>query len=101
MKQNLYGIPEPDETAEILLSGIDLVLLPLVGWDDAGGRLGMGAGFYDRALQPYGQSDAPVRMGVGYQLQRVTEVPAEPWDICLHKILSELGWSDCPIDRNR
>jgi len=95
-KRNIYGIPEPVGTGEILLADIDLLLLPLVAWDDSGGRLGMGAGFYDRVLQPFIESDAPMRMGVAYQLQRLPFVPAEPWDIKLHMILSESGWSVCP-----
>jgi 5-formyltetrahydrofolate cyclo-ligase len=96
MEQNFYGIPEPMGSTEILLADIDLMLLPLVAWDDSGGRLGMGAGYYDRALQPFSLSNAPIRMGVAYQLQKLPLVPAEPWDIRLHMILSESGWSICP-----
>ena len=96
MVKNLYGIPEPVGTPEILLPNIDLMLLPLVGWDESGGRLGMGAGFYDRSLQPFGLSDSPVRMGVAYQLQKIPRVPAEPWDVRLHMLLSESGWSAFP-----
>ena len=94
MEQNHYGIPEPAGTAEILLPDIDLILLPLVGWDDSGGRLGMGAGFYDRALQPFRQSPSPVRMGVAYQMQKLPLIPTEPWDIRLHMILSEIRLGD-------
>jgi 5-formyltetrahydrofolate cyclo-ligase len=93
MEDNLYGIPEPAGTLEILLADIDLMLLPLVGWDDSGGRLGMGAGFYDRALQPFSLSDSPVRMGVAYQSQKIHRLPAESWDIRMHMLLSESGWS--------
>jgi 5-formyltetrahydrofolate cyclo-ligase len=98
LEQNFYGIPEPVGTAELLLADIDLMLLPLVAWDDSGGRLGMGAGFYDRALQPFSLSNAPIRMGVAYQLQKLPLVPAEAWDIRLHMILSESGWCVCPKD---
>jgi 5-formyltetrahydrofolate cyclo-ligase len=96
MENSRFGIPEPVETAEILLFDIDLVLLPLVGWDESGGRIGMGAGFYDRALHPFGQSKSPVRMGVAYQLQKVPRVPTEPWDIHLHMVVSETGVFTCP-----
>ncbi len=95
MKTNSYGIPEPEESPEALLQDIDLMLIPLVGWDETGGRLGMGAGFYDRVLQPFAQSDTPVRAGVAYQLQKVAAVPGEPWDIHLHRVLSETGWFTC------
>jgi 5-formyltetrahydrofolate cyclo-ligase len=95
MKTNSFGIPEPEDTPEVLLSDIDLILIPLVGWDETGGRLGMGAGFYDRVLQPFSQSDTPIRTGVAYQLQKVATVPDEPWDIRLHRVLSENGWFTC------
>lgn len=96
MKKSTYGIPEPCETPEVPLCDIDLVLMPLVGWDESGNRLGMGAGYYDRALQPFSQSDTPIRVAVAYQLQQISRVPVEPWDIRLHMVLSESGWFTCP-----
>ena len=95
MKTNSYGIAEPEDTPEVRLFDIDLILIPLVGWDETGGRLGMGAGFYDRVLQPFAQSDTPIRAGVAYQLQKVRAVPDEPWDVRLHMVLSETGWFTC------
>ncbi len=92
MKNNRYGIPEPLNSPEIPLPDINLLLMPLVGWDEFGQRLGMGAGFYDRTLQPFSQSDLPIRVGVAYQLQKVPRLPREPWDIRLHMLLSETGW---------
>jgi 5-formyltetrahydrofolate cyclo-ligase len=95
MTNNHFGIPEPTATKEIPIAEIDLILLPLVGWDSSGNRLGMGAGFYDRILQPFARSSSPLRVGVAYQLQKVANLPAEPWDIQLHGILTESGWLDC------
>ncbi len=92
MKHNRYGIPEPLDSPEIPLADIDLLLMPLVGWDESGQRLGMGAGFYDRTLQPFKQSELPIRAGVAYQLQKSPRVPLELWDIRLHMLLSENGW---------
>jgi len=96
MAPNRYGIPEPAGTPEIKLAEIDVVLLPLVGWDASGARLGMGAGFYDRALQPYAEENSPLRVGIAYQLQKVPGLPADPWDIRLHGVISESGWFACP-----
>ena len=96
MAENAYGIPEPCGTPEIPLFDIDLVLMPLVGWDQFGARLGMGAGYYDRALHPFANLDSPLRVGVAYQLQRVPRLPAEPWDIHLHGVISDSGWFECP-----
>ena len=92
---NRFGIAEPAITADIRTTDIDLVLLPLVGWDRTGGRLGMGASFYDRLFQPFAALERPVRMGVGYELQRVSRIPGEPWDIRLHSVLTENGWFTC------
>lgn len=95
MQQNRYGISEPAGTRVINVTDIDLVLFPLVGWDKTGGRLGMGASFYDRLFQPFSELGRPVRMGVGYQLQYVKSIPSDPWDIRLHGVLTENGWFTC------
>lgn len=94
---NRFGIAEPANSPEVHVTDIDLVLVPLVGWDRAGNRLGMGASFYDRLFQPFVERDRPTRMGVAYELQRVDSIPSEPWDIRLHGILTENGWSSCPF----
>lgn len=93
--KNRYGISEPAATAEVRMMDIDLVLVPLVGWDRSGARLGMGASFYDRLFQPFSVSRKPLRVGVGYELQYSEEIPAEPWDIDLHVMLTENGWFTC------
>ncbi len=98
MEDNRYGIPEPVRAPEALLDDIDLVLMPLVGWDESGGRLGMGAGFYDRALHPFRDAPSPLRVGIAYELQKVSRLPAEPWDVQLHMVLSENGWHTTPKD---
>ena len=92
---NRYGILEPQGTAEIPLVRFDVVLAPLVGWDRSGSRLGMGASFYDRALQPFAQSPRPMRMGVAYEAQESLSIPVDPWDIRLHAMLTEKGWFTC------
>jgi 5-formyltetrahydrofolate cyclo-ligase len=97
MQANRYGIPEPVGTLDVQLNEIDLALIPLVAWDTRGGRLGMGASFYDRVFQPLANEERPFRMGVGYQLQQVERVPLEPWDIGLHSVLTENGCFTCPF----
>jgi 5-formyltetrahydrofolate cyclo-ligase len=95
MRPNRYGILEPVGTLEIGLAEVDLALLPLVAWDAAGGRLGMGASYYDRLFQPFAGEPRPLRMGVAYGIQQVGRVPREPWDVSLHMILTESGCLDC------
>jgi 5-formyltetrahydrofolate cyclo-ligase len=98
MLPNRYGIPEPAGTLELRLSEVDLVLLPLVAWDEAGGRLGMGASFYDRLFEPFAARAKPLRMGVAYQLQKVDHLPLDPWDVRLHRVLTESGCAPCRGD---
>jgi 5-formyltetrahydrofolate cyclo-ligase len=95
MRPNRYGIAEPAGTRELQAAELDLVLVPLVAWDAAGGRLGMGASFYDRYLQPYADADLPLRVGVAYGAQQVAAIPLDPWDVRLHGVLSETGFLDC------
>ncbi|MDX1381317.1 MAG: 5-formyltetrahydrofolate cyclo-ligase [Xanthomonadales bacterium] len=95
MRPNRYGIREPRDSADVPVGELDLVLVPLVAWDTAGGRLGMGASFYDRLFQPFAQAPRPLRMGVGYRMQQVEPVPVEPWDIRLHWMLTDDGCIDC------
>ena len=95
MAPNRYGILEPSGTEEIPLPQFDIALLPLVGWDRHGARLGMGASYYDRAFQPFAQSPRPMRMGVAYEIQKHGSLPRDPWDIPLHAILTEKGWFTC------
>jgi 5-formyltetrahydrofolate cyclo-ligase len=95
MQPNRYGIAEPVGTLDVRLDEIDLALIPLVGWDSYGGRLGMGASFYDRMFQPLADLDRPFRMGVAYQLQQVEHLPLDPWDIRLHGVLTESGCFTC------
>jgi 5-formyltetrahydrofolate cyclo-ligase len=95
MQPNRYGIAEPVGTLDVRLDEIDLALIPLVGWDSHGGRLGMGASFYDRLFQSVTDLDRPFRMGVAYQLQQVEHLPLDPWDIRLHAMLTENGCFTC------
>lgn len=95
LEPNRFGIMEPVGTPEIPPLRFDVVLVPLVGWDRQGSRLGMGASFYDRALQPFAQNPRPMRMGVAYEAQCSPRIPLDPWDISLHAMLTEKGWFTC------
>jgi len=84
---NRYGIPEPAPHARRLAAAeLDMVVLPLVGWDRQGGRLGMGGGYYDRALADAGDV---IRVGLGYASQECTSLTLDPWDIPMHFVVTE------------
>lgn len=84
-----HGILEPRDGAPEAPGSRDLVLVPGVAFDAVGGRIGRGAGFYDRAL-PTG-SDAPRSFGVGFRCQLVECVPMESHDRFLDGVVTEDG----------
>ncbi len=92
---NRFGIPEPDVDPASRLDPADLalVLLPLVGFDRSGARLGMGGGWYDRSFA-FRQSRAapPVLAGIGFACQEVPALAMESWDVRLDGVVTEHGW---------
>lgn len=99
---NRYGIAEPAaDDQHIGLMAVSLVLLPLVAFDDAGGRLGMGGGYYDRFLSTLPAGMRPRLVGLGHEIQRSpTPLPADNWDIPLDDIVTEAGWRQCHAARH-
>jgi 5-formyltetrahydrofolate cyclo-ligase len=96
MRVNRYGIAEPDPRhAELApVRSLDLVLVPLVAFDELGWRLGSGAGFYDRCLQHLREGRRwrrPKLIGVAYECQRVARLPHDHWDVPLDAVVTERG----------
>ncbi len=93
LEPNRYGIPEPDPQATLRgVTELDILLLPLVGWDRNGNRLGMGAGYYDRTLAG---GRPKLLVGLAYSWQEVDRLPADPWDVPLDFVLCERGLVRC------
>lgn len=95
MQPNRYGIPEPVLAPESTLAPEQLnwALLPLLGFDRGGGRLGMGGGYYDRAFAFRRQASAPpLLVGVGYGFQELGGIQAQDWDVPLDAIVTEHGY---------
>lgn len=97
LRRNRFRIAEPRPQAHRQRKPwtLDLLLLPLVGFDARGGRLGMGGGFYDRALayrlrHPNWQK--PLLLGLAHACQQVDRLPLESWDVPLHATVSDRGW---------
>ncbi|WP_210082040.1 5-formyltetrahydrofolate cyclo-ligase [Pantoea endophytica] len=86
---NKLRIPEPplDITQLATLDQLDLMLVPLVAFDYAGQRLGMGGGFYDRTLQNW-QQHGFLPVGIAHDCQRVEALPVAAWDVPLPAILT-------------
>jgi len=90
---NRYKILEPESAHIFSALKLDVVILPLVGFDDEGNRLGMGGGYYDRtfAFLRNNTVKKPVLIGLGYECQRVRLLPHDEWDIKLDGMLTEKG----------
>jgi 5,10-methenyltetrahydrofolate synthetase len=73
---------------------LDLVFIPLVGFDNHGARLGMGGGYYDRAFAFRHLRSAwrgPQLIGIAYELQRVAIIEAAAHDVSLDAVVTEAG----------
>lgn len=95
-RRNRFGIAEPIKVARAPLSPkhLDVVLLPLVGFDRSGGRLGMGGGFYDttfafRRHQP--GWNRPKLLGVAHQIQEVEWLALQSWDVPVDGVVTDGG----------
>ena len=82
-----FGTREPGAHAIEVVP--DMVLAPLLAFDDAGRRLGYGGGYYDRTLGALRAAGRVIAVGVGYQAQRIEEVPSGDGDETLDWIVTE------------
>lgn len=89
--RNRFGIPEPVQSRRRPPGALDLVIVPLVGFDAACNRIGMGGGFYDRsfAYRLTRKHAGPRLVGLAFDCQQVTELPVASWDVPLDAIVTE------------
>lgn len=94
---NKFGILEPTKGCECIeAKNLDIILMPLVGFDRQGHRLGMGGGYYDRALA-FTQTDTekrPFKIGIAHSMQQVEQIEKRSWDITLDAVVTEKEWID-------
>ena len=94
MTLNRFGIPEPDVRAGGLIAArdLDLVIVPLLGFDNACHRIGMGGGYYDRSFaftRRLRHISAPFMLGFAHEAQRVDELPQRPWDVPMDAVVTQ------------
>lgn len=89
LRPGAYGIREPDADACPLVTTdeIDVALVPGLAWDRTGGRLGRGAGYYDRLFAV--PAWRGFRCGLFFAAQELAALPADPWDVPLHAVVTE------------
>src|SRR5882724_2393680 len=95
IRRGVFGIGVPSSLARPTASRwLNLIVIPLVGVDASGRRLGMGGGFYDRALEFRRRRrhwPGPRLVGFAFDCQRTDASFAEPWDLRLDSLATESG----------
>jgi 5-formyltetrahydrofolate cyclo-ligase len=89
MEHGVYNIPVPKERD---LLEPEVLIVPLVGFEAAGYRLGYGGGYYDRTIASF--AAWPYAIGVGFELSRLATIHPQPHDIPMSAILTEAGFTE-------
>jgi 5-formyltetrahydrofolate cyclo-ligase len=87
LEPDAFGVPAPPPEAEPVMP--DLIVAPLLAFDRRGGRLGQGAGHYDRVIANLRAAKPVFVLGLAYSGQELPELPMEPHDQRLDAILTE------------
>lgn len=88
-RRNHYGISEPRTRRQIAPGKLDVLLLPLVGFDQQGNRLGMGGGYYDRLLQMLESTPRrPQYIGLAHRCQSVPQLASASWDRPVDRVIA-------------
>lgn len=93
VRRNRFGIREPCLSGRIQIrpSRIGLVLMPVVGFDVSGTRLGMGGGFYDRYFARLRERPGLHNrlVGIAFECQKVDALPRCSWDVPMAMVVTE------------
>jgi 5-formyltetrahydrofolate cyclo-ligase len=94
LHRNHFGIPEPAYNRRELLRPmeLDVVICPLVAFDEQNNRLGMGAGYYDKSFRflLHGRSWLHPRLiGAAYEFQKIPEIRVHSWDVPMQNVVTE------------
>ncbi len=95
LTKDVVNMDVPAEGELIAAGDLDIVVTPLVAFDEHGNRIGMGGGYYDRtfAFKANTQPQKPQLFGVAFEVQRLaTLLPVQAWDIRPDAIVSERGF---------
>ena len=89
LRRNRFGIAEPVTSQRA--PQLDAIVLPLLGFDRSGQRLGQGGGYYDRALTQPRTCRRLLRLGYAYALQEIAAVPTGVHDARMDVVITERG----------
>ncbi len=86
LKLNKYGIPEPEKIKKVFP---DILLVPLVAFDDRLNRIGYGGGYYDRYINKISNKKNLLKIGIAHSCQKINRVPVNKYDMKLDIIITE------------
>ena len=86
LKVNKYGIPEPISKKKV---NPEILLIPLVAFDNDLNRLGYGGGYYDRYITDHQDNKKIIKIGLGFSFQKVDKLPTNQYDKKLDYIITE------------
>lgn len=89
-----FGLVQPCVLKPVDPSEMDCFVIPGLGFDRCGFRLGFGKGYYDQLLGAV-RSEIP-RIALAFSLQVVDQLPRDPWDVPMHRVVTEKGVIRCP-----
>ena len=90
-RKNRFGISEPKNTQILSANKINIIFMPLVGFDKNKNRIGMGGGFYDQTLSFKKQQQffkQPKLYGLAFNCQKVEQLTPKPWDVTLDAVIT-------------
>lgn len=91
-----FGFLQPSQSCE---EGFpDALLVPMLGFDRSGNRLGQGGGHYDRYLSRHVNT---LRVGVAWSCQEQFDMTMQPWDVPMHAIATEREWIECRMIQDK
>lgn len=99
MVQGPHNIPQPLSRGLFPAADVEVAIIPGLAFDIRGGRLGYGAGIYDRLLTKFRQGTLRIALAFDCQVQR-EPLPQEPTDIPVDYIVTESHWINCRLARN-
>lgn len=99
LKEGAFGILEPQaDENDLLTDNRGICLVPGLGFDAAGGRIGYGKGYYDRYLQAF---PGLIRIGCCFDEQLIEEIPKEAQDVSMDYLMTPSGLLVCKGNEER
>lgn len=86
LRVNKFGIPEP-VSSKIFYP--DILLVPLVAYDNNLNRLGYGGGYYDRYIEKLEKTKKIIKIGLAFSFQKISSIPIDQYDKRLDFIITE------------